>query len=81
MIWYYLITFFSKFLSAIFATLHIPVVEELPLGIDGYLTTTMGYFREFSTLFPPLGVVFTAFMFYFGFRTTLLVLRLLRVIR
>jgi len=55
--------------------LHIPKIEELPLGIDGYLITAIGYFRAFMEIFPPLEVMFTAFLWYMGFKLTLVVLR------
>jgi len=79
MIWYYLLLFFGSVLTAAFSWL--PVVETLPLGMDDALTAMMGYFNEIKVLIPWLAIVFTAFMWYLGFRVTLLTLRLLRVIR
>lgn len=79
MIWYYIILFITSILTAAFSWL--PAVEELPLGMDDALTTAIGYFYAIMDLLPWLAVVFTAFMWYLGFRITLLTLRLLRVIR
>lgn len=79
MIWYYLLLFFGNLLAAVFSFL--PVVETLPLGMDDALSNAMGYFGSFKSLFPPLAIVFTAFMWYLTFRITLVVLKLFRIIR
>lgn len=55
----------------------LPQVTTLPWGIDSILVGAMGTFRALMALFPPLQVVFTAFMFYIGFR---LLLKLLKMI-
>lgn len=78
MIWYYLMSFFGNMLNLMFSWL--PRVEELPLGIDGYLSTAVSSFKAFSEVFPPLQVIYTAFMWYLGFRITILTLKLLRII-
>jgi len=53
-----------------------PAVTELPFGIDGYLTTAVGYFQRIEMIFPPLGILMTMFLIYIGFRITLLALKL-----
>lgn len=81
MIWQYILSFISRMVQAVFDALNIPIVDQLPLGMDGYLSTAVQSFKAFAEIMPILGVVFNAFMFYLGFRVTLLTLRLLRVIR
>jgi len=79
MIWYYIILFVTSVLTAAFSWL--PVVEVLPWGLDNILSDSVGYFKSFMVIFPPVATIFTAFMLYFAFRVTLLTLRLLRIIR
>ena len=79
MIWYYILYAILNFLN--FAISALPRVEVLPLGMDEALTTAVTYFKSFMEIFPPFQIIYTAFMFYMGFRITLLVLKLFRVIR
>lgn len=81
MIWSFLINFIVGMLTRVFDILHIPKITELPLGMDDYLTMSVGYFKSFMEIMPPFQVVWDAFMFYLGFRIILLTLRLLRIIR
>lgn len=79
MIWFYVVTFFGNLMNWAFSWL--PQVTVLPLGMDTALSTATGYFRSFMAVFPPLTVVFTAFIWYLSFRIMLLTLKLLRIIR
>jgi len=79
MIWYYLLSFFGNLLNAAFSFL--PEVTTLPLGMDLALTTMVGSFKAIYEIMPWFGVIFTAFMWYAGFRISLLVLRLMRIVR
>jgi len=54
----------------------LPTVETLPWGIDALLVTSTGYFKGFMQIFPPLQIVFGAFMLYLGFRLLLIVLKI-----
>jgi len=62
-------------------TAWLPTVDVLPLGMDTIVSTAFGYFKTFSSLFPPLLIVWTAFLWYMTFRIILLSLKLLRIIR
>jgi len=53
-----------------------PIVTELPWGIDEGLTTVVGYARTVMELIPPIQVVFNFFMLYLGFRLGLLVFKI-----
>lgn len=79
MIWYYLLMFFGSVLTAAFSFL--PVVETLPFGIDEAMLNMVGYFNAAKAIIPWLPTLFAAFMFYVGFRITLMTLHLLRIIR
>jgi len=79
MIWYYLFTFFGNFLTAMFSFL--PRVDELPLGMDSALSQAVGGFKAFMEIFPPLEVIFTAFMWYLGFRIVILTLKIFRILK
>lgn len=54
----------------------LPIVTELPFGMDEIFVDAVGMFKSAMALFPPLQVVFTAFMVYLSFRLALIVLRL-----
>jgi len=77
MIWYYILTFFGNMINATLSFL--PEVTELPFGMDEILVNAVGYFRQFMSYFPPLQVMFTAFMIYISFRLLLVVLRLFKL--
>jgi len=79
MIWYYLLLFIGSVLS--FMTSWLPVVETLPFNMDEYFSTAVGSFKSFMEIFPPLQVIWSAFLIYVGFRVILLTMRLLRIIR
>lgn len=79
MIWYLLALFVTKLSEIAFGWL--PRVEELPLGMDDYLSSAITSFKAFAEIFPPLEVVFTAFLWYLGFKMTLFTLRALHVFR
>jgi len=79
MIWYYIMSFFGNMLNLMFSWL--PRVDILPLGIDGYLSSAITSFKAFSEIFPPLALIFQAFMFYMAFKVSLLTLKLLRIIK
>lgn len=59
----------------------LPVVTSLPFGIDSFIVTGVGYVNFISTIFPPLGILYTAFLWVIGWKITLLVIRMIPVIR
>lgn len=65
-------TYLGEVLSSIFG-----IVTVLPFGIDPILVSAVGSFKAFMVIFPPLQIVFQAFMIYLGFRMTLLVFKLI----
>lgn len=79
MIWYFLLSFINGITELALSWL--PRVDVLPLGIDDYFSTAITSFKAFAEIFPPLGVIFTAFMWYLGFKITLFTLRALHVFR
>lgn len=81
MIWFYVITFLDKFLSAMLDTFRIPIITELPLGMDSAVSSGFGYFKEFMTLYPPIAIIFNAFIWYMGFKLVLLILRNIPVLK
>jgi len=78
MFWYYMLKFFGGLLTAVFSFL--PVVEELPFGLDNTFSTGMGYYESIALFFPPFSVILTAFLAYLSFKTTLIILRLFKII-
>lgn len=79
MIWYWMLLAVGSLLNIMFSFL--PRVTELPWGVETWLVNGVHMFNAFKDIFPPLGVLFTAFLAYLSFRVTLLTLRLLRIIR
>jgi len=77
MIWYYIVYFWGNVLNSMFSFL--PVVDTLPLGMDSVLSTAVGYFRGLMSIFPPLEVVFTAFLIYVSFRVSLILLNVFKI--
>jgi len=55
----------------------LPLVDTLPWGIDAILIMAVGLFKAFVAIFPPMQIVFEAFLIYIGFR---IILKLLRMI-
>jgi len=53
----------------------LPTVTVLPWGIDGYLSTGVGYIKGFSVFFPFINTAINAFLIYMGFRLLLIVLK------
>lgn len=78
MITAYFFSIIAIVLSALLSWL--PNVTELPLGMDYYFSLAFGYFRTVEDIFPFLATIFNAFLFYFFFKMTLLVLKLLKII-
>lgn len=78
MIWYFILKFIASVLGIILS--FFPVVTELPLGMDGYLSTSMNYFRYFAEIVPPFALIFNAFLFYMYFKIIMLTLRVFKVI-
>jgi len=54
----------------------LPTATILPWGLDDLWITSIGYFKGFMLVFPPLTIVFDAFMIYLGFRLLLIVLKI-----
>jgi len=79
MIWYYLILFVTSVLTAVFSFL--PKVEELPFGADAFLVSMVGYYNSAAEIIPWLSIIMSAFLFYLGFRVSLVILSLLKIYR
>lgn len=60
-------------LSVLFSLL--PVVEELPFGLDAFFVSGVGGYKQLMAFFPPLETVLIAFGVYLGFRIILLIMR------
>jgi len=58
----------------------LPTVTTLPLGLDSALTTAIGSFYSIKEIIPPLDILWTAFLWYFGFKMTLWVLKTFRIL-
>lgn len=73
----YILFFILWLMNAIFSLFG--YVYTLPsiftIDLDAILTTTVGYFKTFMVLFPPVADVFYALLFYLSFRLSLLVLK------
>jgi len=69
-----LLNFLLLIIGAVFS--FFPVVLELPFGIDGFLTTAVGYFIGIFDTIPYLEVVWTSFKWIIVFEIALLVLKL-----
>lgn len=78
MIWYYIVTFFGRFLDYMFSIFG--RVDELPFGTDLILSTAVQFTKSLIPIFPFLSTMFTAVLIYISFRFALLVLRLFKII-
>lgn len=74
MITQYLFSFLIMIAKVIFGWL--PIVTELPWGIDEIFVTAIQTFKGVMGYFPPLEVVLGAFLIYAGFRLGLIVLKI-----
>lgn len=54
----------------------LPDGNTLPFGIDNILITATQYFYAFVDVFPPMGIVLQAFLYYLGFKIAMLILKL-----
>jgi len=54
-----------------------PKVETLPLGMDTALVTAVGYFKTLMASFPPLSVLFTALLWYLGYKGVIMLVKLI----
>lgn len=54
----------------------LPTADTLPWGLDDIWTDAIAYFKGFTELFPPMEIVFQAFMIYLGFRLLLIVVKI-----
>ncbi len=60
---------------------HLPIITELPWGMDATLTNAVGGYKAMAVFFPPLSIIMTAFLIYLGFRITIIVLRVVPFLR
>lgn len=65
---------FGMALSVIFSVF--PSVSQLPLGMDSVMVTAVGWWYSFLTVFWPLQIVWTCFMWYLGIKIFMIILRL-----
>lgn len=73
MIIYFLLLFVVYVISLLFAPF--PVVEELPWGVDAFLSGGISQFRLLTEFFPPLSTVLDVALIYLTFRISIIVLR------
>jgi hypothetical protein len=74
-----LIYLFTAIFSLIFSWF--PVVTQLPFGIDGVLTTGMGYVWFMANIIPPIGIMLNGFLFLIGFKIVLKIIAMVPIIR
>lgn len=55
----------------------LPPADVLPWGMDPIVSQAISYFNAFIVIFPPIGVVFQAFILYLGFRLAMLLIKLI----
>ncbi len=79
MIWYYLILFIGNLLNAVIGALHIPIITQLPFGMDGYLSDAVSYFNFIRYNVPPINVIFVCTMTYLSFKTLIFALKQFRL--
>jgi len=68
---------FFGILAALFAPL--PIVTELPFGIDVLISTGMGYVSYIMVVFPPLQIIYNGFLWVLTWKGVLLFLRFFKV--
>lgn len=71
-----LLNAFLQFFQLIISIFNLPVITELPFGIDGILTTAVSYYHGITETVPYLQVVWNCFLFVLAFEVVLLVLKL-----
>jgi hypothetical protein len=54
-----------------------PVVTELPYGIDAILVEGMGYLSFLMEVFPPLSTMLTGFIVVLGFKLGMMVVKMI----
>ncbi len=63
-----------KLLIDLSDTLHnlgLPYIDELPWGIDSFLSSGVSGYKMLAEYFPPFQTVLTAFLIYMGFKVVL----------
>lgn len=65
-----------EIVNLIFGTLGDPITE-LPLGMDNFIVSGIGYVNSFKVIFPPFDIILTAFYWYLGYKVALITARVL----
>ena len=64
------------FMSAYWLTSWLPDASTLPWGLDGIFVSAFSYFYAFADIFPVVDVVIEAFLIYFVYRLSMMVIKL-----
>lgn len=73
MIFFFIIQALIYIVSLFFAPF--PTVEELPWGIDSFVSQGVSGFRYLMEFYPPFSTVLSAFILYLAYKLSILVLR------
>jgi hypothetical protein len=77
-----LVSIFLQLLHSIISTFSsvLPDASVLPFGIDAILVSGFGYIHFLSNLVPPLQIMLNGFLFVFGFKLVMMVVRAIPII-
>jgi len=79
MLIYFIVMLFLGTLNAL--TWFLPIVTELPFGLDGYLSTGMGYLYFIMQVFPPFAILYQGFLAVIAFKVAMFFVRFIPVLR
>ena len=80
MITYWILQLFAGIISGVLGLVKFSV-NSLPLHFGDYLHTGAGYLYYLVIYFPPLGIILNGFLVYMGFRGSMILLYLFRVLK
>lgn len=80
MIWTGILSFLLSMLNGFFDAFHLPVVSELPFGVDSILVSGFGNVYYLISVFPPLGIILNGFVFILGWKLVLFFLRMFHLV-
>jgi len=77
MIWYYLALFIGSIFTFFFSFL--PIVEELPWGVDEFLTNAIGMYNSLTVFIPFLSHILIATTIFLGYRIVMATLNVFKI--
>jgi len=73
MITFFIIKAIISVISIVF--IFMPVIEELPFGVDAYIEQGVSGYKLLASYFPPLDLFMDLFLIYIGYKLIMLLIK------